>query len=70
MLGRVKGSFCPRTAVTATLAGVPLIILRFGADKEHAAEYRTSVEGTDLPPHSAENNFVLPEPIEGSSWSL
>jgi len=50
--------------------GKPLIILRFGADKDKASVARTGIEGQSLPSKSRENNFVEPQPIEGSFWSL
>src|ERR1043166_254350 len=50
--------------------GKPLIILRFGADKDQAAVDRTGIEGQSIPSKSRENNFVEPQPIEGSYWSL
>jgi oxalate decarboxylase/phosphoglucose isomerase-like protein (cupin superfamily) len=50
--------------------GRPLIILRFGADKDKAAVDRTGIEGQPIPSRSRENNFVEPQPIEGSFWSL
>ena len=45
--------------------GRPLIVLRFGADKDKAAVNRTEIEG-QIPSRSRENNFVEPQPIEGS----
>jgi oxalate decarboxylase/phosphoglucose isomerase-like protein (cupin superfamily) len=50
--------------------GKPLIVLRFGADKDKASVARTGTEGESLPSKSRENNFVEPQPIEGSFWSL
>jgi hypothetical protein len=41
-----------------------------GADKDKAAVDRTGIEGQPIPSPSRENNFVQPQPIEGSFWSL
>jgi hypothetical protein len=48
----------------------PLIILRFGADKDKAAVGRTGIEGQPIPSRSRQNNCVEPQPVEGSFWSL
>jgi oxalate decarboxylase/phosphoglucose isomerase-like protein (cupin superfamily) len=50
--------------------GRPLIILRFRADKDKAAVDQTGIDGQPIPSRSRENNFVEPQPIEGSFWSL
>jgi hypothetical protein len=50
--------------------GRPLIVLRFGADKDKAAVDRTGIKGQPISSRSRENNFVEPQPIEGSFWSL
>ena len=67
-----KGILLPRGCYDRfrNTGGRPLIILRFGADKDKAAVDRTGIEGEPIPSRSRENNFVEPQPIEGSFWSL
>ncbi|TMA89376.1 MAG: cupin domain-containing protein [Deltaproteobacteria bacterium] len=50
--------------------GKPLVLLRFGADPDRPEVTRTGITGNPLESRSRENNFVAPEPIEGSYWSL
>jgi hypothetical protein len=50
--------------------GRPLIVLRFGADKDEAAADRTRIEGRPIPSRSRENNFVEAQSVEGGFWSL
>ena len=50
--------------------GKPLVLLRFGADPDRPEVSRTGITGNPLESRSRENNFVAPEPIEGSYWSL
>jgi len=50
--------------------GKPLVLLRFGADPDQPEVSRTGITGKPLESRSRENNFVAPEPIEGSYGSL
>lgn len=50
--------------------GKPLILLRFGANKERPEVSRIGIEGRPLPGDSIENKHTDPVLIEGSVWSL
>jgi mannose-6-phosphate isomerase-like protein (cupin superfamily) len=72
VLAKGKGILLPKgyTYRFHNTGGEPLIILRFGADKENTSVIRTGIKGESIPSQSRENNYVEPEPIEGSYWSL
>jgi mannose-6-phosphate isomerase-like protein (cupin superfamily) len=72
VVGKGKGILLPKGVYYRfhNTGDKPLILLRFGADKERPAVSRTGIEGRPLPFNSPENNFVESKPVEGSYWSL
>ena len=72
VLTKGKGILLPKGWVYRfhNTGGKPLVLLRFGADPEQPEVSRTGVTGKPLASRSRENNFVGPEPIEGSYWSM
>ena len=72
VLNKGKGILLPKGWIYRfhNSGGNPLVLLRFGADLDRPELSRTGITGKPLESRSRENNFVVPEPIEGSYWSL